>query len=354
MPDLFLIATGQDTGGWNWRIREAFRRQRTDWVARSMAATRTYIAYPEDLPYRREQLLELYASADAIHLQNHPAGWELYDNGAGKPTVLQHHGTIFRDDHEALSAVARRVGMVEIASTLDLVMLEPSVTWVPVPYDLGALQAIRQRVYQPKEGVIRIAHAPTNRAVKGTATFLAVVDRLRAKGHRIEVVLIEQRAWAQCLALKAQADIYYDQMELGYGCNAVEAWGMGMPVVAGVADPAVQATMLERWGRWPFAFAQPDTLEATLEQLVTSPAARAVGAAVGREHFDRWHDERTVAAQLADIYSGAPATEPGPVRAAKRVIAKAQRRQERAERARSSLARALARRDATRASRAAL
>lgn len=350
---LFLLSTGQDTGGFNWRIHEAFRHVPTGFTARSMIATRTYINYPEDLPYRRDLLLAMYAAADVVHLQNQTAGWELYDNGAGKPTILQHHGTIFREGHEHLSATARRVGLVEIASTVDLTLLEPGVEWLPVPYNLAELQAIRQRVYQPKDGVVRIAHAPTNRAIKGTVHFLAVVKRLQAKGHRIEVILIEQKPWAACLAMKGQAEIYYDQLDLGYGCNAVEAWGMGMPVVAGASDPVVQAAMLKRWGRWPFAYAQPADLEAVLEGLITSAAARAEVAAVGREHFDRWHTEEVVAPWLAGIYANAPTTEPGPVREAARMASKAQRREERAARARASMDRALARRAAVRAARGA-
>ena len=35
---------------------------------------------------------------------------------------------------------------------------------------------------------------------------------------------------------KGRADVFVDQMILGYGCNAIEAWGMGIPVIAGV-DP---------------------------------------------------------------------------------------------------------------------
>lgn len=353
MTKLFLVATGQDTGGWNWRIREAFRRYAEGWEARSMAATRTYIEYPEDLPFRRPLLLELYGQADVIHLQNQVAGWELYDNGAGKPTVLQHHGTIFRDGHAALSAEARRVGMVEIASTVDLTLLEPDVAWVPVPYNLEELRAIRAAQYQPREGVIRIAHAPTNRAVKGTEHFLAVVKRLQAKGHKIEVILIEQRSWRQCLQLKARADIYYDQLELGYGCNAVEAWGMGIPVIAGAADPRVRSHMLARWGgSYPFLFATTTTLERRLEALVESAHARQEVAARGLEHFELWHDERKVVAQLTDIYSSAPATVPGPVREARRIEDRAGRRAEREARQRRSLERALARRAALRSSKA--
>lgn len=88
---------------------------------------------------------------------------------------------------------------------------------------------------------VLIAHAPTNREVKSTAAFLEAVDRLRAEGHDIEVDLIEGRTWDECLERKARADIYFDQVKLGYGNNSVECWGMGIPVIAGAAPVTLAA-----------------------------------------------------------------------------------------------------------------
>lgn len=311
MKKLFLIATGQDTAGWNWRIHDGFRRLSKTWVTRSMAATRNYLDYPTDLTYDKGLLLSLYRDADAIHLQNQLAGWQLYDRGAGKPTVLQHHGTIFREQHEIISRAARKLGVVEICSTIDLTLYEPGVTWIPIPYNQPDLERIRCAEYEASD-VIRIAHAPTNRAVKGTDHFLSVIDRLRER-FKIELILIEGMPWAECLRLKARADIFYDQLDLGYGCNAIEAWGMGMPVVAGAADPQVRAAMLSRWGTLPFAEATPQTLEKVLGQLVRSKAARQEYAEIGRQHFGQFHDEEVVVPMLEAVYASARRTRPGPL-----------------------------------------
>lgn len=344
----FLLNTGQDTGGVGWRTQQALSRHGKRYQARTMSATRTYIGYPEDLPYRQRQAEEHYQAADLVHLGNQLSGHTLYDQGAGKPTVLEHHGTIFRDGHEEISARARALGVVEVCSTLDLTLLEPGVEWLPVPYQLDQMQAIRQERYVPSAAV-RIAHAPTNRAVKGTEHFLQVFRRLATR-HRIELVLIENRSWRQCLALKARADIFYDQLELGYGCNAIEAWAMGLPVVAGAADPRVRRLMVKRWGRLPFLEATTATLEAKLEQLITSEQARREVAEIGREHFDRWHDERVATRRVEQLYGTARPTVPGPKReVGPGATTKAARRAERERRAQASLARALAKRDQVRA-----
>lgn len=305
---LFAIATGQDTAGWNWRIAQALNAH-TDIEARVMAATETYLRYPVDLPWNLGECLERYQAADVIHLQNQTAGWELYDRGAGKPTVLQHHGTIFRDDHRRIWRQARKIGMVQTCSTLDLTLYEPDVEWIGVPYRRSDLMRYREK----PDGIIRIGHAPTNRDVKGTEHFLAVMDRLKER-FNVEVVFIENEPWATCLARKGTVDIFYDQLGLGYGSNAVEAWGMGLPVIAGVTDPRVRALMLERWGRLPFLEATTDSLEKAIALLIGSESMRREYAAIGSEHFDRWHDERAVAPRLVDLYGSAKPTFPGPVR----------------------------------------
>jgi hypothetical protein len=340
---LFIVATGQDTTGWGYRIQAGFGRQDRGWSVRSTAATIRYQAYPRDLPFKRPLVRQEYHAADVIQLRNTLHGWHYFDEGDGKPTVVLYHGTHYRAHHAELRAEAERVGAVQIVSTLDLTLLEGDTTWVGSPYSLTELRAIRAANYQPyqRSEVIRIAHAPTDRKIKGTEHFLAVCERLR-KRHPIELVLIENRTWAECLRRKATADIFYDQLELGYGGNAVEAWGMGIPVVAGVADPKVRAAMRQRWGRLPFRQTTPDTLERRLEALITSEQTRREWAEIGGEHFARFHDERVVISQLADIYESAKPTRPGAARARSR------------DQQRERFRRAVAARDRSRAYQAAL
>lgn len=307
---VFIFAAGADTGGQGYRIREAFRRHEPSWQVDSLALTTKFMKYPEQISgraYDRVQAARsLYEAADVVHLRLTLAGWEKLDKGQGKPIVLHHHGTIFRIGHHALATRARRMGAVQVASTLDLTLLEPGVRWLPSPFDLGALRAIRERVHVPSDR-IRIAHAPTNRSVKGTRTFEVVVRKL-AKEYPIDVDIIEGRPWAECLERKAKADIFYDQTRLGYGNNAVEAWGMGLPVIAGVEDPAVRSRMVETWGSLPFVEASETTLEASLRLLIESRAMREDFGARGESFARRFHDETKVVGLLRDLYRSAPRT----------------------------------------------
>jgi hypothetical protein len=319
---VFNLTTGADTGGWGGRLKEAFDRHGPrGWSCRAMVNADNYIGYPYDLPYRQENLERFYDEADVVQLHNTLHGHDFYDDGQGKPTVLLHHGTLFRDSPDIISAQARAIGALQFCSTIDLE--RPGVEWLGVPYSLDgpistlpnrgiavSFAELRQARYRPSERV-RIAHAPTNRRIKGTQAFLGAMRSLVERGLPVEMIFIENQPWAKCLARKAQADIFVDQLVLGYGCNAVEAWALGIPVVAGVADPAVRARMIERWGRLPFAEASEATLEHVLEDMVRSVLCRAEYALAGEEHVRRWHDQAVVAPRLAEIYASAPATVPG-------------------------------------------
>jgi hypothetical protein len=317
---VLLWATGADTGGQGYRIGKAFAEHAPDWRVDVHNNARHPLGYPEQQPLlpgkRLEAIRRLYPLADVVHLRNTLDGWRQLDRGACKPTVLHHHGSLFRTGHGPIAAQARVIGAVQIASTLDLALLEPDVEWLPAPYDLADLAAMRTLI---DHGTIRIAHFPTSAKVKSTDAFMAVTASL-AQRYPIEVISnvvrgkVRHMPWSEVLALKATADIYFDQLGLGYGNNAIEAWGMGIPVVAGTTDPKVREAMLARFGRLPFLEATEATLEATLERLIVSRAMREEYAAIGQEHVARFHDDAVVVAHLQGIYSAAPATRPVPLR----------------------------------------
>jgi glycosyltransferase involved in cell wall biosynthesis len=156
--------------------------------------------------------------------------------------------------------------------------------------------------------MVRVAHAPTNREVKSTKLLLAAVERLQGEGFDVELDLIERRPWTECLERKAKADIYFDQVILGYGCNAIEAWGMGIPVIAGGSDETLDE-MERRFGYLPFIHATPETIYDALLELVESAELRERYGQLGLAHVRKWHDASVVVEQLKGIYQRAMETQ---------------------------------------------
>lgn len=86
-------------------------------------------------------------------------------------------------------------------------------------------------------GPIRIVHASNHRYFKGTRHLVAAVERLKAEGMAIELVLVEKRPNDEALALYRTADIVFDQILIGFhGYFALEAMAMGKPVVVFIRD----------------------------------------------------------------------------------------------------------------------
>jgi hypothetical protein len=318
----FNLSTGADTGGAAIREVEAFRSPAglvSGWEVRSMVAASNYIEYTQDVPYSMEKLEELYDTAAVVHLNHTLHGHAWYDDGEGKPTVLEHHGLhkgAFDIDFQGAIVQATKTGCVQIGSTANLELFGP-ITWAPIPYNLVWLQKVRAYAKQAQEArphhdghVLTIAHAPTNRAIKSTAAFISALEALVAKGLPVRSLLIENRTHLDCLQLKAQADIFVDQLQLGYGCNAIEAWGMGLPVVGGISDPAWRKHMVARWGSMPLYEATDATLAARLTDMILSRDLRQEFAAKGKEHVELHHSQEGHVKLMCEIYESAKPTRP--------------------------------------------
>lgn len=298
------------------RTARAFRRLAPSWQYDSVTSTHTF--YEIQTRYNALAVRnELWPAADVVHAHNQLTPYSRFTRRGAmrKPLVIHHHGTMYRIGYEKHLQEAAAWRATAIVSTLDLQAIAPDRTeWVPAAYSLDELASYRAA--RQDDGVLRVAHAPTNRPIKSTDALIAAVDKLKREGAAIELDVIEGVSNVECLRRKAQADVYVDQVLLGYGCNAVEAWGLGLPVIAGV-DPELAPVrmrqripantrdlMIETWGALPFYEASEASLYDALVAMMDAPL-RAKWADIGAAHFERWHAESVVVAQLQRIYESA-------------------------------------------------
>lgn len=294
---------------------------------RSIHATPNYLDMPHDNIWHRfrgspgpcpqhefacylrdADVLEIAEAADVIHLNNSEMAYRHFR--LRKPALLHHHGTLFRSNPDRMLSVAKNYRMQQCVSTIDLQRPAPDLLpWLPTAYDIDALTAYGEAHRRTPDGRVRIVHAPTNRDFKHTALFLEAVRQLQEEGLPLDLDLIEGVTWAECMERKAKADILYDQIAYGYGCNAVEAWGMGIPVIAG-ADEWTLNRMWTEWGTTPF-FGSPsepttaDSLKDHIKRLASSAELRASWGEHGHAHVRKYHDEMPALAILAELYEKA-------------------------------------------------
>ena len=156
---------------------------------------------------------------------------------------------------------------------------------------------------------LRILHAPTDRAVKGTDHFLAAIDRLeKTHSQYFEVQLVENTLHQKALQLFQNADVIFDQLLVGwYGSFAVEAMNMGKPVIARIAEKDLQfipkdmaddvaATVIH---------AEPQSIYRALRQCLEDREFLRHRAQASIEYARKWHAPAYVAGITRTAYESA-------------------------------------------------
>ena len=299
-PRILIISSGEDSGGVGIAIKRAFDRH-SDWDVRQVRMNNNYLDYPCDIELNADNLAEvddLFEKADVVHMMERWWGPRRYASFFNKPKIMHHHGTIFRTDPTPLMEQAELYRAISVVSTIDLLMCAPpdELRWVPNPVYIEKMEQISRAHRVGHEGVL-VVHAPTGREKKGTARWLQAFEGLPA-----DLRLIEGVTWEECLRQKSEADLLMDQLRVGYGNNALEAWAMGIGVISGVEDQNVADLMQQTIGYLPFYRTTAATLNDRLKEIVEDADLRWEYAKIGNDYVKHFHDERKVVGEWQDIY----------------------------------------------------
>jgi len=113
--------------------------------------------------------------------------------------------------------------------------------------------------YPAPEGVLRLAHAPTNRGRKGTDYIIEAVENLCTQGMDIELDLIEKVSHDESLKRMRACDVFIDQLNIGwYGVASVEAASMGKPIITRIDEDLIEVSRMEAP---PFVRATPESIQ---------------------------------------------------------------------------------------------
>lgn len=258
-----------------------------------------YRPYP-DLWQHLDDVREWYAWADVVVYHNDPTMHEKVSDGSSKRLIVHHHGTRFRSDPERLYRIGEEIGALQVVSTIDLLLSVPSgghAEWMPQVLDPERLAELRT---VPKSDRLTVSHAPTNRQIKGTRSYI----KARRELHKLALFdLIVRQSWWECQARKARSHIFVDQLNLGYGNNAIEAWALGLPVLAG-ATPHILARMRQVFGELPFYETSAQTIVEDIRGFIRDADLRSEWATKGRRHMDKYHAPDAWRERAVSLYSG--------------------------------------------------
>jgi glycosyltransferase involved in cell wall biosynthesis len=167
--------------------------------------------------------------------------------------------------------------------------LDPALTHILFPFE-PEKYPYRERA---SEGAIKIGHAPTNRAAKGSGRILAILNEI-ASEREIESVLIENLPHNRAIQMKDRCDIFIDQIgALGYGINALEALAMGIPTCT-----CLTPGFLKAHPEHAFCEVNADNLKSKLLDLIDKPHIRQDLARRGRAWVEAYHNSRKIVKRI--------------------------------------------------------
>lgn len=174
-----------------------------------------------------------------------------------------------------------------------------------LPYPINESNVVKKEKYQIKNR-IKIVHAPTQRAAKGTEDVLAVIKRIeQLYPNTIEFKLIERVKHEDAMKLYREADLVIDQLRVGwYGGLAMETMCMGIPTIAYInkedlhfISPQMAKECLET-----VINANGTTLFSVLENIINNPQILYQKHKASMEYVHRWHAAEYVASITKKYY----------------------------------------------------
>lgn len=197
-----------------------------------------------------------------------------------------------------------RHGVTMFALNPDLLHVLPDEA-VFLPYAIDESKVQKRERYEIKDK-IKIIHAPTQRACKGTDDILEAVERIeREYPDTIELKLIENMKHEEAMKLYREADLVIDQIRVGwYGGLAMETMCMGIPTIAYINEEdlhfipsAMAKDCLET-----VINANGNTLFSVLENIIHNPQILYQKHEASMEYVHRWHAAKYVASITKQYY----------------------------------------------------
>jgi hypothetical protein len=155
------------------------------------------------------------------------------------------------------------------------------------------------------EGPIRILHAPSDEAIKGTRYLVEAVERLKTRWP-IELILVKGLPYTEALKHYVSADLVVDQLLAGwYGGFAVEMMALGKPVACYLRANDLQHVPPAMRHELPLKRIEVPSLEADLEALLHRRSEWPRWGRDSHAFVHRWHHPRRIAKAMVRAYTQA-------------------------------------------------
>lgn len=211
----------------------------------------------------------------------------------GKPVISMYYGSDLRT--RGVLQKIHDICCCNFTVEYDHLDLYPGIFHVPFPFDFTV---IGQKANLSREPV-RIGHAPSNRALKGTDIILEILEKLK-KDFSFETVLIENLSHEEALILKNSCTLFIDQIsDLGYGINSIESLAMGIPTFSSLTDH-----FKSRYPDHAIVEINRDNLLSELKKYLTDSELRKWKGAESIQWVYGFHDPVAIVKKIHGIAAG--------------------------------------------------
>jgi hypothetical protein len=211
----------------------------------------------------------------------------------GKAIICHYMGSDLRV--RGIDPMMDHLSVLNLTNESDHLLRHPNIHYIYIPFDASALAV---RAVENKR--LRIVHSPTNRAMKGTAFILPVIEAVQ-KVRDVEFVLVENKPHEDALRIKQSCDLAIEQVGnlggTGYGRNSLETLALGIPTVTEMT-PDYVAWLPDN----PFVLSNRVTLYETMLRLIDNPGLRDDLKVRGRQWVLKHHSYSAVHQRLMDLY----------------------------------------------------
>ncbi|MBA3664212.1 MAG: glycosyltransferase [Bacteroidetes bacterium] len=164
--------------------------------------------------------------------------------------------------------------------------------------------------------ILKLYHAVGNfdgrnqkgiKTIKSTHIYFNVVDQLKQKGHKVELIFFKDVPNKILRYYQLQADVFVDMLSYGFfGANIREGLMLGKPCICYLRPEwleQMRAEIPEYVDELPVINANPQTIESVLLDLINNPAKRKEIGVKSRLFAEKWHGSEAAAKKFNEIYS---------------------------------------------------
>lgn len=163
--------------------------------------------------------------------------------------------------------------------------------------DIEKFTKRKEKSLLSKEKVVKIAHSPNHRFIKGTEYVIQAIDELNKEGYKVELLLLEKMKNDKVLRILCEeADILISQLLYGYALSAIEGMASGLPVIANMEDEEFDKRVFRRFSfldECPILSGTPETVKERIKELIDNPRITRNIAEAGVIYVEKYHSEKT-------------------------------------------------------------